>query len=364
MKIKAAVVHEKAGPFVIEEIDLDEPRADEVLIRIVASGLCHTDLAARDQHLPAPLPAVFGHEGAGVVERVGANVTSVQAGDHVVMSYLSCGVCPACKKGAPGHCVQFHPLNFGGARMDGSLTMRKGKEGIHGSFFGQSSFATHVLATGRNVVKVPQDIPLEILGPLGCGIQTGAGAVINSLGARPGSSIAVFGAGSVGVSAIMGAVVCGCTTIVAVDVHDGRLEGAKGFGATHVINSAKTDPVQEILKVTGGGIDYSLDCTGIPKVLRQAHDSLAVGGTAGLVGAAPPGTEVDLEMQALLNGRGVIGIVMGDCVSSIFIPQLIDLYKAGRFPFDRMMTFYPFDRINQAAEDSEKGRTLKAVLRT
>ncbi len=175
MKIKAAVVREKAGPFIIEEIDLDEPRSDELLVRIVGCGLCHTDLVARDQHLPVPLPGVFGHEGAGIVEKVGSAVTKVQAGDHVVMSYLSDGTCPACKKGAPTHCSSFFPGNFGGARLDGSTTMRKGAETIYGSFFSQSSFASHILANERNIVKVAKDLPLEMLGPLGCGIQTGAG---------------------------------------------------------------------------------------------------------------------------------------------------------------------------------------------
>ena len=363
MKIKAAVVREKGSPFVIEELELDEPRADEVLVRMTASGLCHTDLAARDQLLPLAHSGVFGHEGAGVVEKVGSDVKKVQPGDHVVMSYLYCGVCPACKSGAPGHCVDFFALNFSGARADGSLTMRKGKEKIHGSFFGQSSFASYALPTDRNVVKVAKDLPLELLGPFGCGIQTGAGGVINSLKARPGSSIAVFGVGSVGVSAILGAVVCGCTTIIAVDVHPKRLTDALGFGATHTVNSAKTDPVQEIRKITGGGVDYSLECTGIPKVMRQAFDALPVGGTAGLIGSAPPDAEVALNMQDLLNGRTVLGIVEGDCVSSIFIPQLLDLYKAGRFPFERMIKAYPFDHINKAVEDVEKGKTLKAVLR-
>ncbi|MGA2109412.1 MAG: NAD(P)-dependent alcohol dehydrogenase [Syntrophorhabdales bacterium] len=363
MKIKAAVVHKKGGPFVIEELELDEPRADEVLVRMKASGLCHTDLAGRDQLLPLAHDGVFGHEGAGVVEKVGSNVKNVQPGDHVVMSYLYCGVCPACKRGTPGLCVDFFALNFSGARADGSLTMRKGKEKIHGSFFGQSSFATYALPTDRNVVKVPKDLPLELLGPFGCGIQTGAGGVINSLKASPGSSIAVFGAGSVGVSAILGAVVSGCTTIIAVDVHPKRLTDALGFGATHTVNSAKTDAVKQIQKITGGGVDYSLECTGIPKVMRQAFDVVAKGGTAGLIGSAPPDAEVALNKQDLLNGRSVLGIVEGDCVSSIFIPRLLDLYKAGRFPFEPMIKTYPFDQINQAVEDVEKGKTLKAVLR-
>jgi len=363
MKIKAAVVREKAGPFVIEEIELDEPRPDEVLVRIVSSGLCHTDLVARMQFLPIPLPGVFGHEGAGVVEKVGSRVTKVKPGDHVATSYMSCGACLACKKGMPGWCSEFQRLNFGGRREDGTTTMKKGGEVIYGSFFGQSTFATHSLVTEKNVVKVPSDVPLEILSPLGCGIQTGAGGVINSLQAKPGSSIAVFGIGSVGLSAIMAAVVCGCTRIIGVDVLDERLKLAKEFGATDIINSAKVNPVEEIQKMTGGGIEFSLECTGIPKVFRQAVDALMIGGTCGLIGVAPNGVHVSLEMQTILNGRTVKGIVAGDCISDIFIPQLIDLYKQGRFPFDRLLKFYSLDQINEAAEDSEKGRALKAVLK-
>jgi len=363
MKIKAAVVREKGGPFVIEELELDEPRENEVLVRVVACGLCHTDLVARDQHLPAPLPAVFGHEGAGVVDRVGARVTKVQPGDHVVMSYLSCGACGPCEKGAPTHCDTFLPSNFMGARLDGTVTMRKGQEAVHGSFFGQSAFASHALASERNVVKISNDLPLEIMGPLGCGIQTGAGGVINCLKVRPGSSIGVFGVGSVGVSAVIAAVVSGCTTIIAVDINDQRLSISRGFGATHAINPASVDPVPEIMKITGRGLDYTLDCTGIPAVLRKAFDSLGMGGACGLIGAAPAGAEVSLGMQTVLNGRTLMGIVEGDSIPDIFIPTIIDLYRQGRFPFDRMVTFYPFMQINQAAEDSEKGKALKAVLK-
>jgi aryl-alcohol dehydrogenase len=364
MKIKAAVVREKSGPFVFENLDLDEPRDDEVLVRVVGAGVCHTDLVAREQYLPVPLPVVLGHEGAGVVEKVGSRVTKVTPGDHVAMSYLACGVCNSCKKGRPTHCATWFVSNIAaGARPDGSATMRKGKEAIHGSFFGQSSFANFALASEQNVVKVPKDLPLEIMGPLGCGIQTGAGGVINSLAARPGSSIAIFGAGSVGMSAIMAAVVCGCTTIIAVDINNQRLKTAKKFGATHTINSGKTNPVEQIIAITGGGADYTLECSGIPAVLRQAVDSLAWGGVCGLIGAAPAGSEVSLDMLTVLNGRTVKGIVEGDSIPDVFIPQLIELYRQGRFPFDRMITFYSFDEINKAAEDSEKGKVIKAVVR-
>jgi aryl-alcohol dehydrogenase len=363
MKIKAAVVPEAKSPFVMDEIELEEPRANEVLVRIVSSGLCHTDLVARMGFLPMPLPAVLGHEGAGIVEKVGAEVRKVKPGDHVATSFISCGSCIMCKKGIPAWCAEFKRLNFGGRRADGSTTMKKDGKTIFGSFFGQSTFANFSLVNERNVVKVPTDVPLEILSPMGCGIQTGAGGVINTLKPQPGSAIAIFGIGSVGLSAVMAAVVCGCTKIIGIDVVEERLKLAKEFGATHIIDSAKCNAVEEIQKLTGGGIEYTLECTGIPKVLRQAVDSLMLGGTCGLIGVAPVGVEASLDMQTLLDARTVRGVIEGDCNPDLFIPQLIDLYKQGKFPFDRLIKFYSLDQINEAAEDSEKGKTLKAVLK-
>lgn len=363
MKIKAAVVREKGGPFLLEEIELDEPRDDEILVRIVSSGLCHTDLVARMQYLPIPLPGVFGHEGAGIVEKVGAQVTKVKPGDHVATSYMSCGACPACTMARPGWCTEFRRLNFGGRRSDGTATMKKGGETVYGSFFGQSTFATHALVTERNTVKVRPDVPLEILSPMGCGIQTGAGGVFNSLKPEPGSNIVVFGIGPVGLSAIMAAVISGCTSIIAVDIQEGRLQLAKEFGATDVINSSQADAVEEIRKLTGGGAQYTLECTGIPAVFRQSVDCLRMGGVCGLIGVAPVGVEAKLEMQTILDGRTIKGVVEGDSVSDLFIPQLIEFYRLGRFPFDRLLTFYPFDKINEAVEDAEKGKVMKAVLK-
>ncbi len=363
MKIKAAVVREAQGPFVIDEVELEEPRSNEVLVKIVSSGLCHTDLVARMGYLPMPHPCILGHEGAGIVEKVGGQVTKVKPGDHVATSYISCGTCTSCTKGMPSWCAEFKRLNFGGRRADGSTYLKKDGQTIYGSFFGQSTFATHALVTERNVVKVPTDVPLEILSPMGCGIQTGAGGVINTLRAKPGSAIAVFGIGSVGLSAIMAAAVSGCTQIIGVDIVEERLKLAKEFGATDIINSREANPVEEIQRLTGGGIEYTLECTGVPQVFRQAVDSLMMGGTCGLIGVAPMGTEVGLDMQTILDARTVKGCVEGDSNPDIFIPQLIELYKQGKFPFDRLIKFYPMDKINEAAEDSEKGTTLKPVLK-
>jgi aryl-alcohol dehydrogenase len=364
MEIKAAVVFERSGPFRIEQLELCDPRGDEVLVRIVGVGICHTDLGARDGHLPIPPPpSVFGHEGAGIVERVGERVTKVRPGDHVVLAWDYCGACTSCKAGKELYCLNFFLHNFHGARPDGSATLRKGDQVIHGSFFCQSSFADFALANERNVVKVREDVPLEILGPMGCGVMTGAGAVMNSLRPRPGASIAIFGVGNVGMSAALAASVCGCTTIIGVDVHSDRLEMAKELGATHTVNAGEVDPVEAVLDLTGGGADFSLECVGNPKVLRQAVDVLPRLGVCGLLGVVPPGTEVSLDMDLLMNGRTVRGILGGDAIADLFIPKLIELYSQGRFPFDRLVTFYPFDEIERAVEDMEKGRVIKPVLR-
>jgi aryl-alcohol dehydrogenase len=364
MEIKAAVIHETGGVFSLEQLELSDPRDDEVVVRIVGVGICGTDLGAVHGHLPIPAPpSVFGHEGAGVVEKVGARVTKVKAGDHVVLAWDYCGACTACKVGAELYCLNFFLHNFHGARPDGSPTLRKGEEIIHGCFFCQSSFADFALANERNVVKVPEDVPLEVVAPMGCGIMTGAGAVMNALRPRPGSSIAVFGTGTVGMSAVMAAQVVGCTTIIAVDVNPDRLKMAKELGATHTVNAGEVDPVQTVLEITGGGAEFTLECVGNPKVLRQAVDVLPRLGVCGLLGVVPPGTEVSLNMDLIMNGRTVKGILGGDAIADLFIPKLVELYRQGRFPFDRMITYYPFDDINQAVQDMAEGRVIKPVLR-
>lgn len=367
MEIKGAVVSEQSGKFEIETLELDEPREDEVLVKIIGVGICHTDLGARDHHLPIPPdrrnPAVYGHEGAGIVEKVGAKVTKVKKGDHVTISWNFCGQCDPCKAGHNTNCDDFFVQNFNGARPDGSATITKNGEVVYGSFFSQSSFATHALATERNVVKVDNDVPIEILGTLGCGVSTGAGAVMNTLMPRPGSSIAVFGVGTVGISAILAALVCGCTTVIAVDIHSDRLTLARDMGATHTINSKDVDPVKEIIDITNGGVDFSLECVGNPAVLRQAVDPLAKGGVCGVLGVTPPGTEVVLDMDLIMNARTVKGIIEGDVVPDLFIPKIVELYKQGRFPYDKLIKYYPLEDINQAIEDMEKGLVIKPVLK-
>ena len=331
---------------------------------IAGVGVCHTDVKMRDGARPVPLPIVLGHEGAGVVEAVGSEVSEVRPGDHVVLSFDYCGKCANCRSGRQAYCKYVFQYSFGGVRPDGSSPLRKNGDVVHGMFFGQSSFANYALATRRNVVKVPKEAPLEILGPLGCGVQTGAGAVLNSLTAEAGNSIAVFGAGSVGLSAVMAACVAGCNPIIAVDIDARRLELARELGATHSFNGAEIPEVVEAIQdVSDGGVDYSLDTTSNPAVFRQAVDSLMMLGTCGLIGGMAAGTEVCIEANHLLPGRTVRGIIQGDSVPQIFIPRLIDLYMQGRFPFDRLIRFYTLDEINQACADMSARRVIKPVLR-
>jgi aryl-alcohol dehydrogenase len=365
MHICAAVTESKGAPFAVQEIELGELRADEVLIQVTAAGICHTDLMVRDQSLAVPLPAVLGHEGAGVVMSVGEDVSKVGPGDHVAMSYGSCGSCKNCQRGRPWVCHEFGARNFGGMRPDGSTALTRGGQPIHSHFFSQSSFATHAVATERNVTKLEPSIPLEIVAPFGCGIQTGAGAVLNALRPEAGTSIGVFGTGAVGLAAVMAARAAGCTAIIGVDVRPSRLGLAQELGATVVIDGRATDPVEAIRQATGGvGVDFSIEATGSPQVLVQAVSGTAPGGTCVLLGAAPSGTEVSLEVREILGpGRTLRGVIEGESVPEEFLPKLIDLWQQGRFPVDQIISHYDFDEINQAARDAEEGRVVKPVLR-
>ena len=364
MRVTAAVLRERGEPFVIEELELDEPRGDEVLVRIVGVGICHTDLQFRDRR-PWPRPGVLGHEGAGVVERIGDRVTTLRPGDHVVLSFLSCGTCRNCRRGMPAFCADMRTLNFNGTRRDGSMALSDGHGPVCGHFFGQSSFATYALASERNTVKVSDEAPLELLGPLGCGVQTGAGAVLNALRPTPGSHIAIFGAGSVGLSAVMAAATSGCATIIAVDLKAARLELALALGATHTLNGAQVDAVEAIRSITRGGADYALETAGAgsPALIRQAVECLTIPGVCGLVGAAPPNLELTLTHGSLLWGRAVRGILEGDSNPHLFIPALVDLHARGRFPLERLVSFYPLHEINRASAEAEEGVVVKPVLR-
>jgi aryl-alcohol dehydrogenase len=361
MKISAAVTDSVSEPFTLDELRLDSPRPGEVIVRLSGTGICHTDLLFRDRTFPMPLPAVLGHEGAGVIEDIGDGVIDLAPGDHVVLTYNSCGHCPSCWRGAPAQCREFARCNFAGTRLDGSTPFTRAGDPVYGCFFGQSSFATHAVATVRNTVPVRKDVPLHLLGPLGCSVQTGAGAVLNSLRCETGSSITVFGAGSVGCAAILAAVVAGCACVIAVSRSPKRRKLAAQLGATHTVEYDE-NALDAIRSITNGGTDYSVDTTAVPAVLRRALDCLAPGGTCAHLGIAAPGTEVHLNMSALLLGRQVRGVVEGDSVPRLFIPMLVELYCQGRFPFDRMITTHSMSDINAVITELPDLVTPKAVV--
>jgi aryl-alcohol dehydrogenase len=364
MNVKAAVVEKQGDPLRIRELVLDEPRPNEVQVRMVATGVCHTDAVVRDGWIPTAMPIVLGHEGAGIVEKVGSGVSHLQPGDHVVLSVNSCGTCRSCLAGHPAYCLEIYVHNFAGGRPDGTSAFSTADGSrVSSHFFGQSSFAEVVNASVRSVVKIPEDFPLELAGPLGCGIQTGAGAVLNVLRPGPGGSFVVFGSGAVGLSALLGAVADRAGTIIAVDINDARLQLATELGATHVINGAKEDAVARIQEITGGGVQTALDTTGNARVFRQMIDALAVAGHAGALGASAAGSEGVIDLPtALSRGIRITWIVEGDAVPQLFIPELIALHRAGHFPFDRLIRTYDFDQIDSAFADSESGEVLKPVV--
>lgn len=344
----------KNGRFHFELVDLEEPREDEILVRIVGVGICHTDIDCSECGGGSE-PLILGHEGAGIVEAVGKRIKGLRRGDHVVLSYQSCGRCPACRHGHPAHCKDFGRLNFSGERLDGTNEFHS--SGVRGHFFGQSSFATHALVTQRNVIKVPKDLPLAQLGPLGCGLQTGAGTVMNSLRVHSHSSLAIFGTGTVGLAAVMAAKIMKARTIIAVDVLPKRLKLALELGATHAIDGRRSNVAAAIRKIAPDGVDYALEITGNDVVFRTAINVLSDRGTMAMI--ANPSVNTSL----LKEGQKMLSIIQGDAVPQKFIPKLIKLFRAGKFPFDRLIRYYKFHDINRAIEDAKQGRTIKPVLR-
>ncbi|KAM7182997.1 putative alcohol dehydrogenase [Rhypophila sp. PSN 637] len=373
----ALVVPELNGKFELKQIYLDQIQPDEVLVEIHASGICHTDLSCANGTLPCAPNAVLGHEGAGVVLQTGSAVSTVSPGDKVLLSFSHCESCSACTSSHPSYCHTFNDRNFGGSRPPCPSTgqtprsspsaMLTGPNGspIHSSFFGQSSFAKHTLVHRSSVVKVPSNTDLALYAPMGCGMQTGAGAVLNSLRVTPGSSIAVFGVGSVGMASVMAAAFSKCRTIIAVDLQSSRLELAKKLGATHGVIGSDKDVVEQIRKIVGtNGVNYAVDCTGVPAVVRTMIDSLGTLGRAATVGAPGPGKTVAVDiMEQLTFGKEYVGCCEGDSLPSEFIPFLIEKHAKGEFPMEQFIQFYDVKEYEQAIEDSKSGKVIKAVLK-
>ncbi|MBB5779551.1 NAD(P)-dependent alcohol dehydrogenase [Nonomuraea jabiensis] len=362
---QAAVVESPGAAFTLRDVELDAPRQGEILVRMKAAGICHTDLTVAAGHIPFPLPGVLGHEGAGVVEETGPGVTKVKPGDHVVLTFTSCGSCASCRIGHPAYCTTWIPQNLiGGKRADGSSPISRGGVALGGRFFGQSSFARHSVADERSVVKVDPDLPFELLAPLACSVQTGTGAVWNTLRPEPGTSIAVIGTGAVGLAAVMGAALTPVSQIIAVGRQAAQLELAAKIGATHTVDSTGLDLAAELRKITGGaGVDYVVEAVGNPDVLRAGIEALAPRGAVAVVGAPPYGVEVSVDVHRLLPGRRILGVCEGDSDPDRLIPLLARLIRGGRLPVQPLIREYDFADIQAAADDFRSGKNIKTILR-
>lgn len=357
----AAIVREPQGKFTFETIELDDLRSDEVLVRNEASGICHTDFVAQDT---MTLPAVLGHEGAGVVEAVGSGVSQVKPGDRVIVSYPSCGVCNGCLEGHPYFCDHHIPLGFGGTRLDGSNTIKLGGKPISGAFFQQSSFATHSITRQRNIVAIKSNQDAAMLAAIPCGVQTGAGSILNTFKVGPRESLAVFGAGAVGLSAIMAGKLAGASPLIAIDIVEERLNMALELGATHVLNAKDGDVSARIKEITTHGVNYSLETSGNEQALNDAITCLSKGGECGMVIAPHLGEKYPFSpTEVFRRAANLRGIIQGSSVAKTFLPTLIELNKQGRFPYERLIQVYDFEDINQAVADTKAGKTIKPVLK-
>lgn len=363
MKTTAAICRGPGEPFEVTEVHIDDPRDDEILVEITATGLCHTDLGVRDT-LPAEMfPRIFGHEGAGVVQHVGSAVTDIAVGDHVVLSFRACRTCATCRNQGVGYCDSSAPLNYFGLRSDGSTTHQLNGAALHGSFFGQSSFAQHAIAYADNAVVVAPSLDLTLLGPFGCGFQTGAGTVLNVLQPGTDDSLVVYGAGAVGLAALAAASGAGVRNLVAVDLMPSRLEMAASYGA-QVVNPgelSETSVAERVLDLTDGGAHYALDTTGVGDVIRSGVSALRARGEIAVLGLGQPEFTLD-AIDVMMKGKVVRGSIEGDSDPLEMVPRLLDLARSGQFDVDRLITPYPFAQIGDAIADTLAGRVVKPVL--
>ncbi|WP_020498661.1 NAD(P)-dependent alcohol dehydrogenase [Sciscionella marina] len=359
--IRAAVLRAADAPLRIERLRLPAPGPEQVLIRVAGTGLCHTDLLPRSGGPWGRPPVILGHESAGIVEAVGERVERVKPGDAVIASFASCGRCGHCQTGRPPYCEHFWTLNFTGAPEGAELAVDSAGKPVSSRWFGQSSLATHAVIDVASVVPVRHTLPLEKLAPLGCGILTGAAAVLCGLAVPPGARLAVLGTGSVGLAAVAAARLAGATEVTAVDQHDARLDLAAEFGANHLLRSGEPGELGARLRgAVPRGFDYLVDTTGLPAVVSSGIEVLTATGVAGLLGA--PKGPLQLDRTALASGRTVRGMLFGDADPQVWIPRLIRYWNEGLFPFDRIVTTYPLDEVDRAERDTVRGAVIKPVL--
>jgi aryl-alcohol dehydrogenase len=363
MQATAAVLNQPNGPFAIEQVDVAEPQAGEVRVAVKAVGICHTDLVIASGAMGLQFPAVLGHEGAGIVDAVGEGVDDVEPGDKVLLTFNSCGACKPCDHHEPAYCDHFVPLNMLASRADGSTRITREGQPVADNFFGQSSFATLAIASRRNLLKLEDDADLAVLAPLGCGIQTGVGGVLRSLGAKAGENLVVLGAGAVGLSGLLGGLIAGCSTIIVVEPQEGRRALALDLGATHVLDG-QGDVAAAVRAILPMGADMVLDTSGFMAVVQQSVNMIANRGRIGLLGV-PGSLDAALSvpmLQLLTQGATVRGIVEGDSDPATFLPELIAYHKTGRLPIERFSTSYALADINRAIDDAYHGRAIKAIL--
>lgn len=361
MRTEAAISREGRAYPELESVDIEAPRAGEIRVRMVATGICHTDVRCHSAGpMPIPRPIVLGHEGAGIVEELGPEVHDLQVGDHVVLSGSSCGQCPSCQRNRPSYCRDAMRRSFGGSRPDGSSPLSQNGAPVHAHFFGQSSFARHAIAEARSAVKMPDDVPWSVLAPLGCGVITGAGAVLEALQVRPGHSLVVFGAGGVGLSAVMAARLAGASHIIAVDPVQPRLQLARELGATHTL-APHEDLNAQLRAILPYGADFSFNTTSVPAIFTHAIECLSTQGEAAFV-TAPAGAWQPPMLQLLASGRRLRGILGGDAAPRLLLPMLVEYWRQGRLPIERLVTEYPFEQIATAWADVQSGATVKPVL--
>ncbi len=358
--MKAAVLYEYGAPLVIEELELDPPREGELLVRMAASGVCHSDLhTARGIH-PTAVPTVLGHEGAGVVEEVGPGVTHVEPGDHVMLTWLPyCGRCRQCRRGRPNRCEEV--AWYDTTLADGTCRLHKDGQRIH--HYNTSSFAERSVVPAQTAIPVDPDLPLTELALMGCAVMTGVGAALNTAGVRPGDTAVVVGCGGVGLNVVQGCAIGGATTIVAVDIVQSKLELARELGATHAVDAGVEDPIESVRDLTGGGADYAFEALGSPQTIELALQLTGRGGQAILVGMAPPDARIPVDALTLtVEERAVRGCWYGSCVPLRDFPILVDLYRSGRLRLDPLITRCSLEDVNEAFRQIEAGSTARSVI--
>jgi Zn-dependent alcohol dehydrogenase len=364
IRMKAAVLRAPGEGLRVEDVELDPPRSGEVLVRVLAAGVCHSDYHYMSGALTCPLPAVLGHEGTGVVEATGPGVTSVTPGDRVCLMWRPrCGTCSYCLAGRTALCEAGKGQAATGGLLDGTSRLSTGGQAVR-HFLGVSCLAEYCVVSEKSVTPVPAWVPEKIAAILGCAVVTGAGAVLNLVRGGSGRSVAVFGAGGVGLSAVMAAAVIGAYPVIAVDVRAPSLVLAASLGATSVVDASHADPVAEIMRLTSGGAHWSVDAVGRPGTLRQAVDALRPGGTALAIGLGAIGDTADLRLNELVQrGKTVVGSLYGSGNLQLDLPRLVGLYQVGRLPLETLIgCCYPLAEIQGAYDALATGAAGRAVI--